>query len=162
MSEQMSEQEQVKGLDATEIKAARMIAEGHTYGDTAEACDMSRVTLYRVRQQATFRAYLERLKRDMRDAARDGIVSLVSEAVQTVQDVMEAPDASASDRLRAARYVLDQAQSLEIGDTDPVAIVRREVEARHTWDGEMLMQATMPDRAEEEMSERLRELGLED
>ena len=85
--------------------------------EAAKAAQVSPKTLWRWMQREDFQAAYQRARREV---VRRGLANLqeaVTEAVQTLRDVMADPKAPASARVSAARTVLESAlRAVEIED----------------------------------------------
>jgi len=126
-----------EGLTPSQCRAAEALARGASASDAARAAGVHRGTVWRWRQTAPFAAYVSRLHAEAKAAARGALLSLVTDAVEAVGDVLASETASDADRLRAARYVLDTVQDGEVGETDPRQIIRAQVQQ----EGEQMLSA---------------------
>jgi len=146
-----------EGLTPDQEDAAMLIASGMAIQDVAEELDVHRSTVWRWRQLETFQAYLNSLRREAKLDALDRLLSLQAKALETVRRVME--EGNDSSALNAARYVLEQAEEVQVASADPRDIVR----TLHTTDGysEMLEQMNNGTFDEQGYRERCEELGLE-
>ena len=61
----------------------------------------------RYRRETTFKKEYDKRKRYLINATSDRLRALSSQAVNTLKEVLNNPDASDSDRIRAAKVVLD-------------------------------------------------------
>lgn len=112
------------GLTASQIEAARMLASGDTVTATADACQVSRATLYRWQETPVFYCYVNKLRLEARKLAENSLFSLVSDATDTLRGCLTSPNDAT--RLNAAKYILDTVGKMYAGNTDPVAEIRQQ------------------------------------
>ena len=111
-----------EGLTPQQERAASLLASGMAIQDVADQPDVHRSTLWHWRQRETFQAYLNALRKEAAQDALGRLISLQADALDTVTRIMK--NGNDATVLKAARYALEQASGIQIGATDPRAIVR--------------------------------------
>ena len=110
------------GLTAQQERAAFMLATGAGAQAVADELEVHRSTLWKWRQSAAFRAYYNQLLSDIRENVKCGLVGLYKEALDTVRDCLNSDDEELA--LKTAWRIIERAESLKSGKTDPEAIQR--------------------------------------
>jgi len=111
-----------EGLTPQQEQAASLLASGMAIQDVADQLDIHRSTLWHWRQRETFQAHLNTLRKEANQDALGKLLSLQADAFETVTRLMQ--NGSDATALKAARYVLERASGIQIGATDPRAIIR--------------------------------------
>lgn len=145
-----------EGLTPQQEQAASLLASGIAIQDVADQLDIHRSTLWHWRQRETFQAHLNTLRKEANQDALGRLLSLQADAFETVIRLMEnGNDATA---LKAARYVLERAGKIQIGATDPRAIIRASFTTNEVSEMMDLMDRSFDRHGYEE---RCEELGIE-
>lgn len=131
-----------------------MLASGETIEAVAEKMNVSESTLLLWQRQTTFKCLLNQKRSNIKGSLTQGVYALAMEAVNALRESLNSENEQV--RLKAATYVVDKLQSMEIGQTDIVEAVR--AEATHT-DGGWDMDAVFH---EDEYRARLIELGVKE
>ena len=99
-----------EALSSRQRVAVLLLAQGHSYADTAEHARVSLGTLYNWKSQNTaFRSQLETLQRQLYTEGVKNLQALVGQATETLRAVMAADDSSYRDKVSAARTVYQYA-----------------------------------------------------
>ena len=144
----------VTGLTPKQEKACSMLASGETIEAVAEEIKVPESTLLLWQRQTTFKCFFNQKRKNIRGSLTQGVYSLAMDAVKALRESLNSENEQV--RLKAATYVVDKLQSMEIGQTDIVAAVK--AEATHP-DGKWDMDAVFH---EKEYEARLQELGVEE
>lgn len=143
----------VTGLTPTQEKACSLLASGAKTTDVAQQLDVPEQTLYLWQKQTTFVCYYNKQRSVIKNAAVQSLFGLMDEAVTAIRESLTSTNENV--RLKAATYIVDKLQGLEIGKTNIVEAVRAE--------------ATYPDMGgwgsdfhESEYRNRLKELGVQE
>ena len=99
-----------------------MLATGAGVQAVADELEVHRSTLWKWRQSAAFRAYYNQLLSDIRENVKCGLVGLYKEALDTVRDCLNSDDEELA--LKTAWRIIERAENLKSGKTDPEAIQR--------------------------------------
>lgn len=143
----------VTGLTPTQERACSLLASGAKATDVAQQLDVPEQTLYLWQKQTTFVCYYNKQRSVIKSAAVQSLFGLMDEAVTAIRESLNSTNESV--RLKAATYIVDKLQGLEIGTTDIVEAVRDEATYRGTWEVEKTFH-------ESKYKERLKELGVKE
>ena len=106
-------------LSAKQRDALLLMAQGSAFKEIAERTGVAIQTLYNWKSSDhRFRDELSRLQQRLYDDGIDALRGLVHEATATLGAVMSNPSARDSDRISAARTVLQFAVTAEVGERD--------------------------------------------
>ena len=142
----------VTGLTPTQERACNMLASGETIEAVAEEIKVPESTLLLWQKQTTFKCYFNQKRSNIKGNLIQGVYSLAQEAVNALRDSLNSENEQV--RLKAATYIVDKLQSMEIGQTDIIAEVKAEATYSDTrWD----IDGTFH---EKEYKSKLRELGI--
>ena len=109
--EQIATQERNVELTAKQTVAMPYIAANPSMTEAAKAAGISRVTLYRWIQDPSFRAELERIRKDAVDLAYAELRGLALKSVTAIAELLEDPDPRV--RTMAARTALYNVAKIE-------------------------------------------------
>lgn len=144
---------QSTGLTPTQEQAATLLASGVSVTDVASQLDVSRAAIYLWQKQTTFKCYFNRRCSDARNTLVTGLYSLATEALQTIRESLQSENEQI--RLKAAMWITDKLQGIEIAQTDIVTAIRKEATySDDKWSDSYLH--------EEEYYSRLKELGIKE
>ena len=146
----------VTGLTTTQERACSLLASGAKTAEVAQQLDVPEKTLYLWQKQATFVCYYNKQRSVIKDAAVQSLFGLMNEAVTAIRESLNSTNESV--RLKAASYIIDKLQNVEVGKTDIVEAVRAEATYSDTegWGiGENVFH-------ESEYRDRLKELGVQE
>ena len=142
------------GLTETQEKACKLLAQGESVESTAQQLNIEESTLTIWRRNKAFDCYYNLQREQRRNATIASVYALADEAIKTLRDSLTFSAGEAT-RLKAATYIIDKLQSLEIGETDVREAVRREANIVADW-GENI---TFDER---KYKETLREMGVDE
>lgn len=114
----------VTGLTATQEKACSMLASGEPVEAVAKEINVPEQTLYLWQKQKTFKCYYNKRRSIIRDVAAQSLFALANEAVRAVRDSLNSTNESV--KLKAATYILEKLQDVEVGTTDIIEAVKAE------------------------------------
>lgn len=145
----------VTGLTPTQERACSLLASGAKTAEVAQQLDVPEKTLYLWQKQTTFVCYYNKQRSVIKDAAVQSLFGLMDEAVTAIRESLNSTNESV--RLKAASYIIDKLQNVEVGKTDIVEAVRAEATYTDTgWEiGESVFH-------ESEYRDRLKELGVQE
>lgn len=143
------------GLTPTQEQAAELLASGVSVTSVAEKLGIARSTLYLWEKQTTFKVYFNRRCSDARSTLVVGLFGLADEALSTIRKSLQSENEQV--RLKAAMWITDKLQSVEIKQTDLLAVLREE--ATHRDEGAMWGNSYFH---EDEYKTRLKELGIKE
>ena len=136
-----------------------LLIAGKNYRDIAAELEVNRATLTAWRNLETVQARYNQLVTEIKDDLESGLISLYAESVKTVRECL----GSASDqtRLKTALWLIERAEQLEPGTTDPAALVRQ----KHTtttgpFDADLDLLTGTPELDQAGYNHRMKELGL--
>lgn len=142
------------GLTPIQEQAATMLASGVSVTDVAEKLNVSRAAIYLWQKQTTYKVYFNKLCSNSRNTLIVGLYCLADEALRTIRESLRSENEQV--RLKAAMWVTDKLQNIEIGETDVITAIRKECTYNDNWyDHE-------PTFHEQEYKYRLKELGLKE
>jgi len=99
-----------------------LLVSGKTISDIAIELEVSRPTLYEWQRLETFQARYNQLTSEIKSTVESGLIGLYAQAVDTVRDCLESENQHTA--LKAALWLIDRADKLQPGETDPEQIVR--------------------------------------
>ena len=146
----------VTGLTPTQERACSLLASGAKTAEVAQKLDVPEQTIYLWQKQTTFVCYYNKQRSVIKNAAVQSLFGLMDEAVTAIRESLNSTNESV--RLKAASYIIDKLQNVEVGKTDIVEAVRAEATYSDTegWD------ITENVFHEREYRDRLKELGVQE
>ena len=114
----------VTGLTPTQERACSLLASGAKTAEVAQKLDVPEKTLYLWQKQTTFVCYYNKQHSVIKDTAVQSLFGLMDEAVTAIRESLNSTNESV--RLKAASYIIDKLQNVEVGKTDIVEAVRAE------------------------------------
>lgn len=143
---------QYTGLTPTQEQAATLLASGVSVTDVAKQLDIARSTLYVWQKQTTFKVFFNKRCSDARSTLVVGLFGLADEALKTIRESLNSENEQI--RLKAAMWITDKLQGIEIQETDLIATLKDEATySDGLWDKEGTFH-------EKEYRKRLKELGV--
>lgn len=146
----------VTGLTPTQERACSLLASGAKTAEVAQKLDVPEKTLYLWQKQTTFVCYYNKQRSVIKDAAVQSLFGLMDEAVTAIRESLNSTNESV--RLKAASYIIDKLQNVEVGKTDIVEAVRAEATYSDT-EGWGITENVFH---ESEYRDRLQELGVKE
>lgn len=143
------------GLTPTQEQAADLLASGVSVTDVAQQLDVARSTLYVWQKQTTFKVYFNKRCSEARSTLLVGLFGLAAEALKTIRESLHSE--SEQVRLKAAMWITEKLQSVEVAQTDLIAALKKE----YTYDDAPLMWSDAY-LHEDEYREKLKELGIKE
>jgi hypothetical protein len=117
MKQKATDLEHKSGLSPFQEQAAALLATGKTVTDTAAALEVSRATIYRLLQDGLFMAYYNLLCQEVQVNLKNHLFTLQEKAFTALTSALDSDNAPT--QLKAATWVLEKIQGVEVGDTDP-------------------------------------------
>lgn len=144
----------ITGLTSTQERACSLLASGATIEAVAEEVKVPESTILLWQRQATFKCYFNQKKSNIIGNLTQGVFSLAQEAVNALRNSLNSENEQV--RLKAATYIVDKLQSIEVGQTDIIQVVKAEATYSDTmWDSDAKFH-------EKEFNSRLQELGIKE
>lgn len=140
------------GLTSTQERACSLLASGATTEAVAAELSIPEQTLYLWQKQSTFECYYNKRRSVIRNAAVQSLFGLVDEATTAIRESLSSENESV--RLKAATYIIDKLQKMDVGKTDILEVVKQEA-TYCNWG----VAATFH---KEDYKERLKELGVQE
>lgn len=112
------------GLTPTQEEACTLLASGSSVTDVATKLDVSRTAIYQWQRQTTFKVFFNKQRSIIQSTTLQGLFGMATEAIGVIRDSLHSDDGKL--RLRAATYIVDKLQSVEIGQTDIIKAVEGE------------------------------------
>lgn len=144
---------QSTGLTPTQEQAATLLASGVSVTDVATKLDVARATIYLWQKQTTFKCFFNSRCNDARSTLVVGLYGLADEALQAIRESLQSQNEQV--RLKAAMWITDKLQSVEIKETDIITAIKDEATYGDWMDIE-------PQFHEDEYKARLKELGIKE
>lgn len=142
----------ITGLTPTQERACNLLASGATVEAVAKEMHVTESTLLLWQKQTTFKCYFNQKRNSIKGSLTQGVYSLAQEAVNALRQSLNSDNEQV--RLKAATYVVDKLQSIEVGQTDIVEAVRAEA----TYKSGIF--DSVPTFHEGEFNSKLKELGI--
>jgi len=146
----------VTGLTPTQERACSLLASGAKTAEVAQKLDVPEQTIYLWQKQTTFVCYYNKQRSVIKNAAVQSLFGLMDEAVTAIRESLNSTNESV--RLKAASYIIDKLQNVEVGKTDIVEAVRAEA----TYSDTERWGITENVFHEREYRDRLKELGVQE
>lgn len=142
------------GLTPTQEQAATLLASGVSVTDVANRLEISRAAIYLWQKQITFKCFFNRRCSESRNSLLNGLYGLANEALATIRDSLHSENEQV--RLKAAMWITEKIQGIEISEVDVVEAVRDEsTYYDHHWSKEATFH-------KKEYNHRLKELGVKE
>ena len=141
----------ITGLTPLQERACSLLASGEDTAAVAQQLDVPEQTLFLWQKQPTFECYYNKRRSVIKDVAVQSLFGLVDEAVTAIRESLNSTNESV--RLKAATYLIEKLQNVEVGRTDIVEAVMDEA-TYSDWGG---MDVYLH---EKEYNSRLKELGV--
>ena len=146
----------VTGLTPTQERACSLLASGAKTADVAQQLDVPEESIYLWQKQTTFSCYYNKQRSVIKNAAVQSLFGLMDEAVTAIRESLNSTNESV--RLKAASYIIDKLQNVEVGKTDIVEAVKAEA----TYSDTDRWGITENVFHENEYRDRLQELGVKE
>lgn len=143
----------ITGLTPTQERACSLLASGETIEAVAEQVNVPESTLILWQRQTTFKCFFNQKRSNIRGNLIQGVYSLAQEAVNALRQSLNSDNEQT--RLKAATYIVDKLQGMEVGQTDIIAEVRAEATYMDTLSVEGYLH-------EDEYEAKLKELGIKE
>jgi len=99
-----------------------MIMTGKSITEIAHNLEVSRPTIYEWKELETVQARYNLLLKHVKEEVENGIAALYRKAVKAIEECLESENVHI--KFKAAVHLLDNLKKKNIGETDPVEIVR--------------------------------------
>ena len=103
----------VDGLREQERLAADLLARGKTCREVARALGIAEKTLYNWRKRPAVQRAIYNMQQELIESSESQHGALMPEAIATLTEIMNAPEARASDRIAASRALLNGAAAYQ-------------------------------------------------
>lgn len=118
------------GLTPTQEEACTLLASGSTVTDVATKLAVSRTAIYEWQKQTTFKVFFNKQRSIIQSNTLQGLFGMAVDAIQAIRNSLNSNDEKI--RFKAATYIVDKLQSIEIGQTDIFKAIRGEA-THSTW-----------------------------
>jgi hypothetical protein len=108
------------GLSLSRLRAVNFLAGAESDGADVAGCESEAVAEW-LRDDPEFIAGLNRAKSFRRERLRADVLSLASDAMATLRELVSGPDVPPSVRLRASLAILEAADALTVGEIGPTS-----------------------------------------
>jgi hypothetical protein len=108
------------GLSLSRLRAVNVLAGADSDGADVAGCESEAVAEW-LRDDPEFIAGLNRAKSFRRERLRADVLSLASNAMATLRELVSGPDVPPSVRLRASLAILEAADALTVGEIGPTS-----------------------------------------
>lgn len=154
MKHKKIEVSKVTGLTATQENACKLLASGESVESTAQRLGIEEHTLSLWQRNKAFNCYYNLQRKNRRNATIESLYSLADEAIGVLRQSLSEITSEAT-RLKAATYIIDKLQALEVGETDIREAVKRE--STKEWGEDILVVFD-----KEKYEQTLQEIGIEE
>lgn len=144
----------ITGLTPQQEQACILLASGENVTDVADKLNLNRGTLYKWQQNKAFECYYNKQCQEYKDEVKNGLLGLHQQAVTTIQQLITT--GSEATRLKAATWVLDKVEAIEVGETS----IRRALKGQCTTTNDDWGDLSTFD--EKEYKRQLKAFGLDD
>lgn len=118
------------GLTPTQEEACTLLASGSSVTDVATKLDVSRTAIYQWQRQTTFKVYFNKQRSVIQSTTLQGLFGMATEAIGAIRDSLHSEDEKV--RLKAATYIVDKLQGVEVGQTDIIKAIEGEA-TKNIW-----------------------------
>jgi hypothetical protein len=122
--------EQETGLSLSQLRAVNVLAGAESNGADVAGCEPEAVAEW-LRDDPEFIAGLNRARSFRRERLRADVLSLASDAMATLRELVSGPDVPPSVRLRACLAILQAADVLKGEEIGPTSAEAVEAEMEH-------------------------------
>jgi DNA-binding CsgD family transcriptional regulator len=122
MAQKATYSEHKSCLTPQQEQAAALLASGKTITDTATDLQISRSTVHRLLQDNLFITYYNLLCQEIKINVKNNLFALQKKAFSAITEAFNSDNDTV--RLKAAIWVIENIQSVEIGNTSPVDALR--------------------------------------
>ncbi len=112
------------GLTPLQERAASLLVAGKSYTEIANELQIDRSTLYSWTDKLTFKAYFNKLNKEIQDQVKNNLVSMYNDAVKAFQESLNS-SVNPAIRLKAACWLFEKLEQQKIGSTDPRSFLRQ-------------------------------------
>ena len=111
----------VTGLTPQQEQACILLAAGDCFTTVSEKLHVTRYTLYQWQQTDVFKCYYNQQLQEVKENLRGGLLAMHRMAMDTISDIMA--NGGEALRLKAAMYVCDKVEALQVEQTDIRALI---------------------------------------
>ena len=142
------------GLTPQQEQACILLASGESVTDVADKLSLNRGTLYKWQQNKAFECYYNKQCQEYKNEVKNGLLGLHQQAVATIKQLITI--GSEATRLKAATWVLDKVEAIEVGETSIRRVLKEQCTTTNNGWGDF----TNFD--EKEYNKQLKVLGLDE
>ncbi|WP_314311634.1 phBC6A51 family helix-turn-helix protein [Hoylesella saccharolytica] len=142
------------GLTPQQEQACILLASGESVTDVADKLSLNRGTLYKWQQNKAFECYYNKQCQEYKNEVKNGLLGLHQQAVATIKQLITI--GSEVTRLKAATWVLDKVEAIEVGETNIRRVLKEQCTTTNNGWGDF----TNFD--EKEYNKQLKVLGLDE
>ena len=142
------------GLTPQQEQACILLASGESVTDVADKLSLNRGTLYKGQQNKAFECYYNKQCQEYKNEVKNGLLGLHQQAVATIKQLITI--GSEVTRLKAATWVLDKVEAIEVGETNIRRVLKEQCTTTNNGWGDF----TNFD--ENEYNKQLKVLGLDE
>ncbi len=142
------------GLTPQQEQACILLASGESVTDVAVKLNLNRGTLYKWQQNKAFECYYNKQCQEYKNEVKNGLLGLHQQAVATIKQLITI--GSEATRLKAATWVLDKVEAIEVGETSIRRVLKEQCTTTNNGWGDF----TNFD--EKEYNKQLKVLGLDE
>lgn len=117
-------------LTVQQEKFVGLLVAGKSLSSISDELNVNRSTLYSWKELETVRARYNQLKKDIKENIESGLMGLYEKAVETIKGCLDSQNDQI--RLKTALYLIERAELLSYGLTDPKEIIRKEATTKKT------------------------------
>lgn len=121
-NEQKTTKSNVTGLTPLQEQACMMLASGEGITAVAEKLSLNRGTLYKWQHYMAFQCFYNQQCQDYKSEVKNALMGMHAQAIATVGELLETGNEST--RLKAAMWLLEKVEAVEVGDTDIRAVLK--------------------------------------
>lgn len=145
------------GLTPVQERTATLLASGEKVSEVASKVQVSRTTIYQWNDLITFKCFMNQLRDEVQKYMNDSLVSMTEDALNVIRQSLTSENEGL--RLKSATWLLERMGKVEVGDCNPLNVIRKEV----TYiDNDWGMNIDKPTFHAKLYENRLKELGLKD
>ena len=104
------------GLTPQQEQACILLASGENVTNVADKLSLNRGTLYKWQQNKAFECFYNKQCQEYKQEVKNGLLGLHQQAIATMGQLMT--NGNEATRLKAAMWVLEKVEAIEIGDTN--------------------------------------------
>ena len=129
---ELEQRNALTGLTPTQEQAAILLASGVSFTDVSLALNVNRGTLYKWQNLVGFQCFYNLQCSDIRENLKHSLMSMTGEAINAITELLHSDNDAI--KLKAAEMIINRVFSLNIGETNPKEVIKRQFSMQEDWE----------------------------